>query len=500
MAKQKMKTGSLVLMIFSAIFGFANVTVAYDQMGYASIIWYAFAAIVFFLPSSLMFAEYGSAFSDAKGGIYSWLKNSIGERLAFIGTFIWLSAWIIWMISVSSKVWIPVSNIFFGSDKTNTWRLFNLFTPMQTVGILGIMWVLVITFCATRGFEQIAKIANLGGFFTLLLPIVFVVLSVIVLILHHGQLAEPIHGMSSFIKSPNPLFASPIALLSFVVYAIFAYGGMESMGGVVDEVDNPKKTFPKGVMIAGVLMAIIYSGTIFFAGVTANWHVVLGNGKVNLGNITYVLLNNLGFVFAQSLGLSHSVAITVGNWLARFAGLSMFLAYLGSFFVLIYSPIKSFIEGSDPQIWPKRVTNLNQHGMPSFAMWLQAAAVSLVIFAISFSGSGAQQFYLILTDMANISSTFPYLFLVGAFPFFKKIPDIERPFVFYKNRIMTNVVVVIILVILVLGIGFTAVEPLLEHDYQTAFWTIFGPVAFGLIGWLMYEVGLRKKSRNQLQA
>ncbi|USS85313.1 glutamate/gamma-aminobutyrate family transporter YjeM [Fructilactobacillus myrtifloralis] len=499
MSKQKMKTGSLVLMIFSAIFGFANVTVAYDQMGYASIIWYAFAALVFFLPSSLMFAEYGSAFSDAKGGIYSWLKNSIGERLAFIGTFIWLAAWIIWMISVASKVWIPVSNIFFGSDKTTTWHLFNLFTPMQTIGILGVLWIIIITLCATQGFEQIAKVASIGGFFTILLPIIFVFLSIVVLILHHGQLAEPIHGLSSFIKSPNPLFASPIALLSFVVYAIFAYGGMESVGGVVDEVDHPKRTFPRGVIIAGILMAIIYSGAIFFVGVTANWHTVLGNNQVNLGNITYVLLNNLGVVFGQAIGVSHPVALTMGSWLARFAGLSMFIAYLGSFFVLIYSPIKSFIEGSDPQIWPKRVTKLNRHGMPAFAMWLQAAAVTVVILAISFSGSGAQKFYLILTDMANISSTFPYLFLVGAFPFFKRLSGIERPFVFYKNRIMTNVVVTIILIILILGIGFTAVEPLLEHDYQTAFWTIFGPVVFGLIGWLMYEFGLLKKRRQQLQ-
>lgn len=122
-----MSTKSLVLMILSSIFGFANVTVAYDQMGYASIIWYVFAAVIFFLPSSLMFAEYGSALSSAKGGIYSWLKESIGERLAFIGTFIWLSAWIIWMIAVASKVWIPVSNIFFGTDKTNTWHLFGIF-------------------------------------------------------------------------------------------------------------------------------------------------------------------------------------------------------------------------------------------------------------------------------------------------------------------------------------------------------------------------------------
>lgn len=488
-----MSVSGLVLMILSSIFGFANVTVAYDQMGYASIIWYVFAALVFFLPTGLMFAEYGSSFSNEKGGIYSWLKNSIGEKLAFIGTFIWLSAWIIWMISVSSKVWIPVSNIFFGTDKTSTWHLFGIFSSMQTIGILGILWVLISTLCATKGFNQISKVANIGGIFSIILPVLFVIISIFILFANHGNLAEQVHGMSTFIKSPNPLFSSPIAVMSFVVYAIFAYGGMESMGGIVDQVDNPKRNFPRGVIIGGIIMAVIYSGAIFFVGVTANWQQVLGKGSVNLGNITYVLVSNLGYVLAKTIGFSSATAIITGEWFARFAGLSMFLAYIGSFFVLIYSPIKSFIEGSDPKIWPKRVTKLNKHGMPAFAMWIQAAAVAVVIFAISFSGSGAQKFYLILTDMGNISSTFPYLFLVGAFPFFKKLKNIERPFVFYKNKLFTTVVVTIIMIVLILGIGFTAIEPILTKDYETAFWTIFGPIAFGLIGWIIYDIGTHKQ-------
>ncbi|EKK20952.1 glutamate/gamma-aminobutyrate family transporter YjeM [Fructilactobacillus florum] len=489
---KKMSTKSLVLMILSSIFGFANVTVAYDQMGYASIIWYVFAAVIFFLPSSLMFAEYGSALSSAKGGIYSWLKESIGERLAFIGTFIWLSAWIIWMIAVASKVWIPVSNIFFGTDKTTTWHLFGIFSPMQTIGILGIIWVIVITFISTRGFQQITKIASIGGFFSIGLPVLFVILSSVVLVLNHGQLAEPVRSTAVFIKSPNPLFASPIAIMSFVVYAIFAYGGMESMGGVVDKVAHPKQNFPRGIIIGGIIMALLYSVTIFFVGVTANWQQLLGGNHVNLGNITYVLINNLGYQLALALGASTQVALITGQWFARYAGISMFIAYIGSFFVLSYSPIKSFIEGSDPKLWPKRVTKLNQQQMPSFAMWLQAIIVSVIIFLITFSGSGAQKFYLILTDMANISSTFPYLFLIGAFPFFKKLTNIDRPFVFYKNKYFTNFVVSIIMVVLILGIGFTAVEPLMEHDYQTAFWTIFGPLFFGLVGWIMYEIGHRR--------
>ena len=85
---KKIKCGSLVLMIFSAIFGFSNSITAFYQMGYSSVIWYVIAALAFFLPSALMFAEYGASFKEAKGGIYSWLKGSTNEKVAFIGTFI----------------------------------------------------------------------------------------------------------------------------------------------------------------------------------------------------------------------------------------------------------------------------------------------------------------------------------------------------------------------------------------------------------------------------
>ena len=66
------------------------------------------------------------------------------------------------------------------------------------------------------------------------------------------------------------------------------------------------------------------------------------------------------------------------------------------------------------------MTKLNKHGIPEFAMWMQALLVCILIFLISFGGGQAKSFYTILTDMSNVSTSFPYLFLVGAFPVFKK--------------------------------------------------------------------------------
>lgn len=76
-----------------------------------------------------------------------------------------------------------------------------------------------------------------------------------------------------------------------------------------------------------------------------------------------------------------------------------------------------------------------------------------------------------MTDMMNVSSSAPYLFLIGAFPFFKMKKDLDRPFVFYKSMTTTWVVTTIVWLVIAVGIVFTCVEPLLEGDWVTAFWT-----------------------------
>lgn len=481
----KIKLGALVLMIFSSIFGFSNSLTAFYQMGYASIIWYIVTAVLFFLPSALMFAEYGASFKAARGGIFSWLRGSIGEKPAFIGTFIWLAAWVIWLVSSTQFFLVSVSTMISGHDQTQTWHLFGL-SANQTLGILEIVFLCIVTLIASQGIDKIAKISSFCGIFTLGISIIFILASLLVWILGHGQLAEPMTA-TSLVHSPNTAFVSPIAVISFIVYALFAYGGLETMAGVIDSVDQPERTFPRAMIIAMFLMTFIYIAVIFLCGVCTNWQAVLSGKKVDLANVEYVLINNMGLVTAQKLGLSHAVGVILGKAFARFTALTDVLGGLGAAFVMTYSPIKSFIEGCDPRLLPKKLTAMNKYKMPSFAMWIQVIIVSVIILFVSFGGNAAGRFYTILTDMMNVSSSAPYLFLVGAFPFFKMKKNLARPFVFYKNMTVTWIVSMIVWLVLAVRIIFTCIEPILEHDYATAFWTAIGPLAFGVVAWIYYS-------------
>ena len=94
--------------------------------------------------------------------------------------------------------------------------------------------------------------------------------------------------------------------------------------------------------------------------------------------------------------------------------------------------------------------------------------------------------------MANVSATFPYIFLIGAFPFFKAKKDLDRPFVAFKNRFWTDVLVIFVELILIIGILFTFIQPLTEKDYQTAFWTLAGPIFFAIVALVFYQIAVKK--------
>jgi amino acid transporter len=483
---QKMTLLPLVLMIFTSVYGFNNIPRSFYKMGYAAIPWYILSGITFFVPFALMVAEYGSAFRNEKGGIYSWMEKSIGPRFAFMGTFMWYFSYITWMVNVAQGMWVPVSNAIFGKDTTQTWAVLGISGP-QVLGVLGILWILLVTYTSTKGLGAIKKVTNVGGVAVLLINVFLWVGAIAVLIGNHGHFAQPIMGLSSFTQTPNPKYAGDIiASLAFVVYALFAYGGIEAVGGMVDQTDNPEKTFPKGILLSAAVITVGYSAGIFLIGIFTNWSITMGIKNVNLGNCAYVVMANLGYSLGTAFGASPAASTALAHGVARYVGLSMFLALGGAFFTLMFAPLKQLIEGTPPKLWPGKMGELKD-GMPINAMWIQAAVVCVMIALVAFGGNSMAAFFNILVSMTNVAMTLPYMFIAAAFPFFKKKAEIKKSFIVYKTQ--TSAVIWTVIVCLTVGLAnvFCIIQPALEGDMVTTIWSIAGPIIFAIIAWLLYN-------------
>ena len=485
--KKKLTLIPLVLMIFTSVFGFANMPRAFYLMGYAAIPWYLFGAITFVIPYAFMVAEYGAAFRTEKGGIYSWMSKSVGSKYAFIGTFMWFFAYVVWMVSTASSIWIPFANAIFGSDTTNQWSIFGLGST-QTIGLLAICWIIFVTIISSKGLDKIKKVTSVAGTAVALLNVVLIVGAILIFILNKGHLAQPITSAKDFVMGPNPSYGNPLAIMSFAVFAIFAFGGIEVVGGLVDEADNPTKTFPKAITLAAIIIAVGYAIGIFVCGMFTNWNSALSGSQVNMANVAYILMKNFGVQLGLAFGTSAATAATIGVWVARFVGLSMFIALTGAFFTLTYSPVKQLIEGTPKAMWPEWLTKESKTGMPINAMIVQCIIVVIMIFLTSFGGQNASAFFSKLVLMTNVAMTIPNMFIAGAFYSFKRKKEIEKPFEMFKSK--GSALIATLSVVIVVGFGnvMTIIEPLIEKgDWQSTLWMIMGPIIFSIVAIILYK-------------
>ncbi|ANZ57762.1 glutamate/gamma-aminobutyrate family transporter YjeM [Fructilactobacillus lindneri] len=486
MKKRQLTPLSLVLMVFTSIFNFVNIPRAFYLMGYAAIPWYILAAVCFFLPFAFMVAEFGSAYPDAQGGIYTWMAESVNPRFAFIGIIMWYSSFITWMLNTSSIIWIPISTAIFGVDKTQSWHLFGL-SDVQTLGILAAILVIVITFVASRGLGRFKLITSIGGSAMLLASFILIVGGSIILLLN-GHPLQPLSFLS-LIKSPNPQYATGISVLSFSVYAIFAFGGIEIISGLVDQTKNPKKTFPRGVAISAILITLVYALGIFVTGMFTNWDKVFNvadGSKVNLGNEAFIAMNNFGYQLGLALHFSHGVATQMGLWTGRYIGISMFLALIGAFTTVVFSPVKQLVEGTPKEIWPKYLRKI-KNDLPVNAMKVQVLLVILFILLVAFGGQNAKIFFQVVISMTNVAMSLPYLFIAYAFWQFRKKGKIKQSFTFYKGYSSARLAAIVVLLTVGLANVFTLISPVLQGQWMTTVWMIVGPIVFAVIGLVLYR-------------
>lgn len=482
---KKLTLTSLVLMIFTSVYGFANMPRAYYLMGYGAIPWYILGAIAFFLPYAFMMAEFGAAYKTARGGIFSWMESSVGPKYAFIGTFMWYASYLVWQVNVSSTIWIPLSNAIFGEDRTAEISFFGL-NSTQCLGILGVVWIILVTLVSSQGISAIQKVTSVGGSAIMLLNVLLIGGGLLIWALNGGKFAQPVTGTNvNVFASPNPAYQSLISIASFFTYAIFAYGGIEAVGGLVDQTEKAEITFPKGVAISAIIISIGYSVGLFSIGCFTNWDEVLSANNVNTANVTYIVMKHLGYNLGLVLGTSTETALIIGRTIARITGLAMFLALSGAFFTLIYAPLKQLIEGTPAHLLPDSITTLSKD-MPFKAMIVQGIIVCILILGVSFGGDNASAFFNKLVTMTNVAMTIPYMFLSIAFIFFKKKASIHKPFEIYKSHSLALTATIVVTFIIGIANVFSIIEPAINNKLSDTLFAGGGPLLFAIIAYLLY--------------
>ena len=496
---------ALALMVFTSVYGFTNMPLAFSKMGYAAIPFFIFGALFYFIPFSLMVAEMGQAFKDSQGGMYTWMEESVGIKFAFTGIFMYWISNAVYLVGKATSSWIPLSFAGFGKNvftEANISRWFGM-SASQAFGIAGIIFVLIVTVISIKGIKEIKKLTTIGGIAVLALNFLLLIGGLIVLLTSGLSMGET---NVDFFASPNIDFSGIIASFGFLVYAIFAFGGMEATAGLVDEVKS-EKAYVKGLLISGVVISIGYAIGVFFIGTFTNWKEIIlatdinGELLVNDASVPYIIIGHLGLTLGKIFGMENPKILM--DIFARFTGFGMFCSFVGAFFTLVYAPLKQMIEGTPKDIWPLGLSEIDpKNGTPQKGLIAQTVIVLLMIVFISFGGSGAQKFFGTLQSMTNIAITLPYLFISIAYISFLKKEAIKKPFLVLGKNLkvglfagwVTTLTVAFANIFSVLDLSNTDTGIIginIPYIYDSY---ILGPIIFTVIAYLIvHRYELRKK-------
>jgi amino acid transporter len=214
--------------------------------GLQSAFYYLFAAIVFLVPTAMVAAELAAMFSQKQGGVFRWIGEVFGARVGFLA--IWLQ-WIqstIWYPTVLTFGAVSIAFIGFNPAEDATLASNRLFT---LVVVLAIYWIA--TFISLRGIGWVGKVSKWGGIIGTIIPAALLIILAGIYLATGGT--NNLNMSESFFPDltnfDNLVLASSIFLF---------YAGMEMMGIHVMEVDNPKRNYPRAIIIGSLVPLLIF--------------------------------------------------------------------------------------------------------------------------------------------------------------------------------------------------------------------------------------------------
>jgi amino acid transporter len=352
------------------------------RMGPASLVLWALAWLVFFVPLASAVRELSSRYPE-QGGIYAWTRRAFGPTHGFI------CGWCLW---VNNLFYFPSMLLFAGA---NALLIFGgRYAALADSHLYSVAFVLAMLWASAAlgvaGFRA-GRWLNTIGALAIWVPAGLLIVC--------GSIAAATSGSAtSFAPAdfvPRGEFWGTLSLWSGVC---FAFSGFEVSALVGQEVKAARRTIPRGVLLGGLLATIIYT-----AGTAA---VLVAIPSAALSERT-----GLADVVSQVAGRAGlgGLSAVAGGLLAlgMIAGSAAWFASAGRV---------PFAVGEDGG-FPRAFTRLHaRFRTPHLALLAQGIAASgLFLVSVFLTVAGArttvQEAYDILVNLTILVYFVPYLYL-----------------------------------------------------------------------------------------
>jgi putative glutamate/gamma-aminobutyrate antiporter len=210
------------------------------EYGLSSIFYYLFAAVFFLIPVSIVAAELATGWPQ-KGGVFRWVGEAFGARLAFLAMFmLWLEV-TIWFPTVLTFATVALA--FIGPN--HKWDSAMASNIWVTLGVVLVVYWLA-TFIAMQGTKAFAAVSKWGGIIGTIIPAAILIVLGFGYFFVSGKSQVPLvwgDVIPDFTNFNNLVLAASIFLF---------YAGMEMNAIHVKDVDNPTRNYPLAILISSL--------------------------------------------------------------------------------------------------------------------------------------------------------------------------------------------------------------------------------------------------------
>jgi len=326
------------------------------------IVWVA-ALFGFFIPLAASVMELSSRHPE-EGGIYVWTREAFGDFSGFI------CAWTYWMSNLpffAGVLYFGAASALFAFGPRAQGLAGN---PLYYIGF-AMFWLAMITLLNIVGIDAGKWLNNIGALGSLVPLTVLLLLAGVSL----WRFGPAIHVTRA---SLVPHFSLDNAVFWSSVF--FAFSAVEAASAMGDEIQNPRRTVPWALLVAGVVLTVGYIG-----------------GTAGFVNGVHMLAARLGF-----------------GWILAPMALLVALNAVGGAAANLSSTARlPFVVGVDRYLPPAFGWIHPRFRTPWVAIAVYGAA-GMIVALLSQAGTTVRGAYNVLVSMSVISLFIPYLFLFSA--------------------------------------------------------------------------------------
>lgn len=329
---------------------------------------YLISGLFFLLPMAYISSFLASRYPE-KGGIYVWVRESLGLDWGF------LAIWLQWLYNL---FWYPSAMVFVVETLLYG---FGLTLSKLKVVLISTLLYWCVTLANCFGMRISSLISIIGAIFGTILPMILLII-----------LAASISDLGHFEFYSTKSDIHPI--LPFIVNVVFGLMGIEMSCVHANDVENPKKSYPKALIISSILIiTLLMLSSLSIALLVPNSKLSMINGANQAFDMVLQYAKITGFKPVVMSLMSLGGFACIGAW--------------------VIGPSKGLFVAGTNGCLPSYFNKTNKLSVPVRLLVMQAILVSLLSLVFILMPS-LEQAYEIISIATSQLALFAYLVLLIA--------------------------------------------------------------------------------------